>query len=118
VAKEARLKEIEQTGRGTKTAQRLLSAGEVDAQDAMQAGQALASASQGNVGPLTSTVLNLGKKISTPEQTRNEMAKLLLQKGPFAMRTLRELPETVRKFNEAQAKQAALANVLAQQPNR
>ena len=118
VAKEARLKEIEQTGRGTKTAQRLLSAAELDAQDAMQAGQAVASASQGNVGPLTGTVLNLGKKISTPEQTRNEMAKLLLQKGPFAMRTLRELPETVRKFNEAQAKQAALANVLAQQPNR
>jgi len=28
------------------------------------------------------------------------------------------LPETVRQFNEAQAKQAALANVLAQQPNR
>jgi hypothetical protein len=118
VAKEARLKEIEQTGRGAKTAQRLLSAGELDAQDAMQAGQAVASASQGNVGPLTSTVLNLGKKINTPEQTRNEMAKLLLQKGPFAMRTLRELPETVKRFNEAQAKQAALANVLAQQPNR
>ena len=118
VAKEARLKELEQTGRGSQTAQRLLSAGELDANDAMQAGQAVASASQGNVGPLTSTVLNLGKKIATPEQTRNEMAKLLLQKGPFAMRTLRELPETVKQFNEAQAKQAALANVLAQQPNR
>jgi hypothetical protein len=118
VAKEARLKELEQTGRGAQTAQRLLSAAELDANDAVQAGQAVASASQGNVGPLTSTVLNLGKKIATPEQTRNEMAKLLLQKGPFAMRTLRELPETVRQFNEAQAKQAALANVLAQQPNR
>ena len=119
VAKEARLKEIEQTGRGAQTAQRLLSAADMDAADtAVQAGQAAASASQGNVGPLVGTVLNLGKKISTPEQTRNEMAKLLLQKGPFAMRTLRELPETVRRFNEAQAKQAALANVLAQQPNR
>jgi hypothetical protein len=116
--REESLKKIESVGRGSQTAQRLLSAGELDAQDAMQAGQAVASASQGNVGPLTSTVLNLGKKISTPEQTRNEMAKLLLEKGPFAMRTLRDLPETVRKFNEAQARQAALANVLAQQPNR
>ena len=88
------------------------------ADTAVQAGQAAVSASQGNVGPLVNTVLNLGKKINTPEQTRNEMAKLLLQKGPFAMRTLKELPETVRQFNEAQAKQAALANVLAQQPNR
>ena len=117
--REESLKKIESVGRGAQTAQRLLSAADMDAADtAVQAGQAAASASQGNVGPLVGTVLNLGKKISTPEQTRNEMAKLLLQKGPFAMRTLKELPETVRQFNEAQAKQAALANVLAQQPNR
>ena len=116
--REENLKKIESVGRGSQTAQRLLSAGELDAQDAMQAGQAVASAGAGNPAPLLTSVMNIGKKISTPEQTRNEMAKLLLQKGPFAMRTLRELPETVRKFNEAQAKQAALANVLAQQPNR
>jgi hypothetical protein len=118
VAKEARLKEIEQTGRGTKTAQRLLSAGELDAGDAMQAGQAVASASQGNAAPLINTVMNLGKKIFTPEQTRNEMAKLLMQQGPAAMRTLRDLPLAVKQFNEAQARNAALANTLAQQPNR
>jgi hypothetical protein len=117
--REESLKKIESVGRGAQTAQRLLSAADMDAADtAVQAGQAAASASQGNVGPLVGTILNLGKKISTPEQTRNEMAKLLLEKGPFAMRTLRELPETVKRFNEAQAKQAALANVLAQQPNR
>jgi len=118
VAKEARLKEIEQTGRGTKTAQRLLSAGELDVGDAMQAGQAVASAGQGNAAPLINTVMNLGKKISTPEQTRNEMAKLLMQQGPAAMRTLRDLPLAVKQFNEAQARNAALANTLAQQPNR
>jgi len=118
VAKEARLKEIEQTGRGTKTAQRLLSAGELDAGDAVQAGQAMASAGQGNAAPLINTVMNLSKKISTPEQTRNEMAKLLMQQGPAAMRTLRDLPLVVKQFNEAQARNAALANTLAQQPNR
>jgi hypothetical protein len=118
VAKEARLKELEQTGRGTKTAQRLLAAGELDAGDAMQAGQAVASAGQGNAAPLVNTVMNLTKKISTPEQTRNEMAKLLMQQGPGAMRTLRELPLAVKQFNEAQARNAALANTLAQQPNR
>jgi len=118
VAKEARLKELEQTGRGTKTAQRLLAAGELDAGDAMQAGQAVASAGQGNAAPLVNTIMNLTKKISTPEQTRNEMAKLLMQQGPGAMRTLRELPLAVKQFNEAQARNAALANTLAQQPNR
>jgi hypothetical protein len=118
VAKEARLKEIEQTGRGSQTAQRLLSAGELDANDAMQAGQAVASAGQGNAAPLVNTIMNLSKKISTPEQTRNEMAKLLMQQGPSAMRTLRDLPLAVKQFNEAQARNAALANTLAQQPNR
>ena len=116
--KEENLKKIESVGRGSPTAQRLLAAGELDANDAMQAGQAVASASQGNVGPLASTIMNLGKKISTPEQTRNEMAKLLMQQGPAAMRTLRDLPLAVKQFNEAQARNAALANTLAQQPNR
>ena len=118
VAKEARLKELEKTGRGSQTAQRLLATGELDTGDVMQAGQAVTSASQGNAAPLINTVMNLGKKISTPEQTRNEMAKLLMQQGPSAMRTLRELPLAVKQFNEAQARNAALANTLAQQPNR
>jgi hypothetical protein len=118
VAKEARLKEFEKIGRGSQTAQRLFAANELDANDAMQAGQAVASASQGNAAPLLSTVMNLGKKISTPEQTRNEMAKLLMQQGPSAARTLQELPITLKQFREAQARQAVLANTMAQQPNR
>ena len=116
--REESLKKIESVGRGSQTAQRLLSAGELDAGDVMQAGQAVASAGAGNPAPLLTSVMNIGKKISTPEQTRNEMAKLLLEKGPFAMRTLRELPLAVKQFNEAQARNAALANTLAQQPNR
>jgi len=116
--REESLKKIESVGRGSQTAQRLLSTGELDAGDVMQAGQAVASAGAGNPTPLLNSVMNIGKKISTPEQTRNEMAKLLLEKGPFAMRTLRELPLAVKQFNEAQARNAALANTLAQQPNR
>jgi len=116
--KEESLKKIESVGRGSQTAQRLLSTGELDANDVMQAGQAVASAGAGNPAPLLTSVMNIGKKISTPEQTRNEMAKLLIQQGPGAMRTLRELPLLVKQFNEAQARNAALANTLAQQPNR
>lgn len=116
--KEENLKKIESVGRGSQTAQRLLSANELDANDAMQASQAVASAGQGNPAPLLNTIMNLGKKISTPEQTRNEMAKLLMQQGPGAMRTLRELPLAIKQFNEAQARNAALTNTLAQQPNR
>ena len=51
--REESLKKIESVGRGAQTAQRLLSAADMDAADtAVQAGQAAASASQGNVGPI------------------------------------------------------------------
>ena len=60
----------------------------------------------------------LVSQASTPETTRNEIAKLLLQKGKVAQNTVRELPERVRQYNEQLARQAAMANALAQQPQR
>jgi hypothetical protein len=57
-------------------------------------------------------------QVQTPEVTRNALADLLLQRGPEAQKTLRDLPEFMRKFNEAQARNAALTNALAQQPAR
>jgi hypothetical protein len=60
----------------------------------------------------------LVSQASTPESTRNEIAKLLLQKGKVAQNTVRELPELVRLYNENLARQAAMANAIAQQPQR
>jgi hypothetical protein len=60
----------------------------------------------------------LVSQASTPETTRNEIAKLLLQKGNVAQNTIRELPERVRQYNEQLAKQAAMANAISQQQNR
>jgi hypothetical protein len=118
VAREARLKEIESVGRGAQTAQRLMAAEDDALRNTVQAGQAVGSAVQGNPIQAFSTLEKLFSKASTPETTRNEIAKLLLQKGPFAQKTIRELPEQVRQYNEQLARQAAMANAIAQQPQR
>ena len=118
MAREARLKEIESVGRGAQTAQRLMAAEDDALRNTVQAGQAVGSAVQGNPIQAFSTLEKLFSKASTPETTRNEIAKLLLQKGPFAQKTIRELPEQVRQYNEQLARQAAMANAIAQQPQR
>ena len=51
----------------------------------------------------------------TPEATRNELARLLLQKGPAAQKIIQELPADIKFINEKMVKNAALANALAQQ---
>jgi len=118
VAREARLKEIETVGRGAQTAQRLMAAEDDALKNTLQAGQAVSSVTQGNPIQAIGTMAKLVSQASTPETTRNEIAKLLLQKGNVAKNTVRELPELVRLYNENLARQAAMANAIAQQPQR
>jgi hypothetical protein len=73
------------------------------------------SATSGNPFPALGTFGKLINKASTPEATRNELARLLLQKGPEAQRTIQMLPADIEFINKQMAKNAALANALAQQ---
>lgn len=116
IAKEAKLKELETVGRGSQTAERLFGEGDLSVLPAV--GQAVAGAVQGNPLPAMGAIPKIWNQIQTPEVTRNALADLLLQRGPEAQKTLRDLPEFMRKFNEAQARNAALTNALAQQPAR
>lgn len=114
IAKEAKLKELETVGRGSQTAERLFGEGDLGVLPAV--GQAVAGAVQGNPLPAMGAIPKIWNQVKTPETTRNALADLLLQRGPEAQKTLRDLPEFMRKFNEAQARNAALTNALAQQP--
>ena len=118
VAREARLKEIESVGRGSQTASRLAQMEEDSLGNIVQTGQAATSAVHGNPLPAISTTAKLLNRASTPETTRNELAKLLLQQGPLATRTIQQLPAQIKAYNEKLAQQAAIANALAQQPQR
>ena len=116
IAKEAKLKELETVGRGSQTAERLFGEGDLSAIPAV--GQAVAGAMQGNPLPAIGAIPKIWNQVKTPEVTRNALAELLLQRGPEAQKTLRDLPEFMSKYNEAQARNAALTNALAQQPAR
>jgi hypothetical protein len=119
VAREQRLKELETVGRGSQTMSRIFAAGDLDnPANLLNAGQAAASAAQGNIAPAMGMAAQAWNKVKMPEQTRNELAKLLLQKGPEARQTIAELPTIVKQYNEEQLRKALLANALAQQPNR
>lgn len=118
VTRESRLKTIESVGRGSQTASRLAAMEEDKLSNAVQVGQAGAAAAGGNPFPALSTLSKMITKASTPEATRNELAKLLLQQGPMATRTIQQLPAQVRAYNEKLANQTALANALAQQQQR
>ena len=115
VAREGRLKTIEGVGRGSQTASRLAAIEGDNLDTAVQAGQAAMSATSGNPFPALGTFGKLINKASTPEATRNELARLLLQKGPEAQKTIQMLPADIEFINKQMAKNAALANALAQQ---
>ena len=116
VAKESKLKELEDVGRNSKSVERLFGAGDLDVMPAVN--QAVAGAVQSNPMQVMGAIPKIWNQVKTPEATRNALAELLLQRGPEAQKTLRDLPEFMRKFNEAQARNAALTNALAQQPAR
>lgn len=123
VAKEARLKLLEQTGRGSQTAARLLGAGELDAQGVLStaAGVAAGAATGHPVGAAARLANEMGRawnQVKTPEATRNELARMLLLKGPAAEAELNKLPAFIANINREEAKRAALAGALAGQSQR
>jgi len=118
VLRESRLKTIESVGRGSQTASRLAAIEDDNLSNVVQAGHAATAAASGNPFPALGTLSKMITKASTPEATRNELAKLLLQQGPTASRTIQQLPAQIRAYNEKLANQAALANALAQQQQR
>ena len=115
VERESRLKTIEGVGRGSQTAARLAAMEEDSLGNAVQAGQAAMSAASGSPASVVGTLGKFLPKTMTPEATRNELARLLLQKGPAAQRTIQELPADIEFINKQMAKNAALANAIAQQ---
>jgi hypothetical protein len=115
VAREARNKEIETVGRGSGTAARLAQMENEGLNNTLQGAQAVTSAVHGNPVAAVGPVARMINKASTTEAMRNELAKLLLQKGPAAQQTIKMLPSDIQFINEKMAKNAALANALAQQ---
>ena len=103
VAKEARLKALESTGRGSASAARL--AGQADL-DIAPLAQAAGAAASGNPMAIVTSAVNLARQTQTPEAVRNEIGRILLSRDP---QQLTQLADIVKKLNESRARAAGVA---------
>lgn len=109
VAKEARLKSLESTGRGSQTAARLAGSADLDVAPITQAAGAVGS---GNLPAIVTAAANLARQTQTPEVVRNEIGRILLSRDP---RELQKLSEIVRQVNASRSRAAGVAGFGAGQ---
>jgi len=106
VAKEARLKPLEQVGRGSGTFSRMAGAEDLGVMPTtMAAGKAVANAATGNpiaaMGEATNVKNRIGQVINQmPETTRNELAKMLLLRGPTGRLEVENTAALIRALNQ------------------
>lgn len=106
VAKEARLKPLEQVGRGSGTFSRMAGAEDLGVMPTtMAAGKAVANAATGNpmaaMGEATNVKNRIGQVINQmPETTRNELAKMLLLRGPTGQLEVENTAALIRALNQ------------------
>ena len=103
VAKEARLKALESTGRGSASAARLAGQADLDVAPLAQTAGAVAS---GSPMAIVTAATNLARQTQTPEAVRNEIGRILLSRDP---QQLTQLADIVRKLNESRARAAGVA---------
>lgn len=103
VAGEARMKTLEQVGRGSQTAQRLAGAADMDISPVTNAAQAFAS---GSAIPMMQQANSLFSRVQTPEPVRDRMGALLLSRNP---NELRGLLSVVPEINRARLSRASMA---------
>jgi hypothetical protein len=106
VAKEARLKPLEQVGRGSGTFSRMAGAEDLGVMPtAMNAGKAVANAATGNplaaAGEAANVKTRIGQVINQmPETTRNELAKMLLLRGQTGQLEVENTAALIRALNQ------------------
>lgn len=115
VAKEARLKALESTGRNSPTAQRLYAAGDLDNQALLDAVQATKSGLAGDFAGLAGSVGKAWNRVAMPEATRNKLAEMLMSKGPEAQSNLQNVDQLIRALNANAARSAAITGGISAQ---
>jgi hypothetical protein len=106
VSKEARLKPLEQVGRGSGTFSRMSGAEDLGIMPTtIQAGKAMANVATGNPLAAASEASNVKNKIGQvinqmPETTRNELAKMLLLRGSQGQAEVEKTAALIRALNK------------------
>jgi hypothetical protein len=112
IANERSLKSMERIGRGSQTAERQAGMGDLGVDTALSAGGAIADAKTGNLAGAISGIGKFMQGVSMPEQTRNQLAQLLLARGGQGQRELELLDQVLASMNRGRASRAAVAGAL------
>lgn len=109
VAKEGRLKALQSVGKGSQTAARLAGAEDLQEPVFADVGKLVAGAKGGSLPAVVASGKSMLNRLAMPEQVRDEMARILMTKGPQAqaeLNAMRDLAQRIRVQNALSASRA------------
>lgn len=106
VAAEARMKGLDQVGRGSQTAARQYGAGDLDVEAGKAFGGAVADAKAGNIAAMIAKGSEAWNRVATPEPVRDAMGRILLSRGQAGNAELMTLQQLVRDLSTARKRTA------------
>ena len=89
--------------------------GDLDAAALSELGTAVGSAKAGNVLGSLAGAARVWSRVATPEPVRNEMARILLSKGPEAQQNLGGLRDLIQQINLQNAFRSDVTGVIGSQ---
>lgn len=107
-AAERTMREAESMGRGSQTAPRIAEMGELDVSPTLESMSTAGNVATGNIPAALSTGAQMWNRVQLPENTRNQLARLLMQRGPEAQREAFNMMETIKRMNQQRARRAAI----------
>lgn len=105
---ERTMREAESIGRGSQTAGRITEMGELDVSPTLESMSTAGNVATGNIPAALSTGAQMWNRVQLPENTRNQLARLLMQRGPQAENEAFNMMETIRRMNQQRARRAAI----------
>ena len=111
-AKEARLKGIEQVGRGSQTASRQFAAGDLDTAVLSEASSLAGSVASASPAGILASGSQLWNRVKTPERVRDQIGRILLSGGRDGQSELQTIAEITRQMNQSRAAQAGGLGLL------
>ena len=102
------MREAEKMGKGSQSTPRAVEMGELDVSPTLEGLSMAGNVAAGNAPGILSSVAKNWNRIQLPESTRDQLARMLMQRGPQAGDHAFNMMETIRRMNEQRARRAAL----------
>jgi len=107
-AAERVMREAESMGRGSQTVGRAAEMGELDVSPTLEGLSMAGNVAAGNAPGILAGGAKMWNRVQLPENTRNQLARLLMQRGPEAQQEAFNMMETIRRMNQQRARRAAI----------